>query len=222
MVKSSGYGPILSVAAGGILYGDGTTVTADTANFYFDDADNHVRVKGLATTALSPSAGEGRIGAATTTGLTLAGNGTTNDLSLKNRTGVTIFAVAANTTRTRAGTAANGADDGSGQLQVAGSISRTQRTLTTNTTLSASTDNVVFVDATAGSVTLTLPAANSWAANSQTRSSMLRIKRIDSSGNTVTIQRAGADTVEGATSVTLAALASKDFETNAVSAWWVC
>lgn len=70
-------------------------------------------------------------------------------------------------------------------------------------------NNVVFVDATAGSVVITLPAANAWATAAATVGQRLRIIRTDKSGNTVTIQRAGADTIDdAATSFTMAILSN--------------
>ncbi|MGZ8362314.1 MAG: hypothetical protein ACXW3D_00510 [Caulobacteraceae bacterium] len=53
----------------------------------------------------------------------------------------------------------------------------------------------VFVDAAAGNITLTIPAAD--------RDQAFRFSRIDATANTVTVQRAGADVVDGATSFTL-------------------
>lgn len=65
------------------------------------------------------------------------------------------------------------------------------RSLTANATLRI-TDELVFVDATGGNVTLTLPAASTFIGKS------MRIVRIDSSANTVTVQRAGADDINNA------------------------
>lgn len=73
---------------------------------------------------------------------------------------------------------------------------RNKRTITDGTTALAYADNgVVLVDATSGNVTINLPAATVVVA--------YRFRRIDTSTNTVTINRAGSDTIEGATSVTL-------------------
>ncbi len=75
-------------------------------------------------------------------------------------------------------------------------------------------DFVVTVDATGGNVTLILPAA----AIGQT----YRIKRLDASGNTVTITAAGADTIDGAATVTLATqYAAKDIIGLTASTWGV-
>lgn len=56
---------------------------------------------------------------------------------------------------------------------------------------------LVLIDATAGNVILNLPAANA------AIGALFQFKRIDSSANTVTINRAGADTIDGATSFTV-------------------
>ncbi len=80
--------------------------------------------------------------------------------------------------------------DGSNVLDLSGSLVA-YRTLTANATL-RSTDAIVFVDATGGNVTLTLPAASTMIGKT------IRIIRIDSSANTVTVQRAGADDINNA------------------------
>ncbi len=69
-------------------------------------------------------------------------------------------------------------------------------TKTSNYTISG-TDVVVFANATSGNVTITLPTASS---NAGYR---FYVKRIDSSANTCTIARSGADTIDGQTSVSL-------------------
>jgi hypothetical protein len=69
-------------------------------------------------------------------------------------------------------------------------------TKTADYTLTA-TDFVILVDSTGGNVTITLPAA------STSIGLVFRIKRIDASVNGVTISRAGADTIDGATSTAL-------------------
>jgi hypothetical protein len=71
-------------------------------------------------------------------------------------------------------------------------------TKTSNYTITG-TDVVIFGDATSGNVTITLPTAS---ANSGYR---FYIKRIDASGNTLSIARSGSDTIDGQTSVNIAA-----------------
>lgn len=69
-------------------------------------------------------------------------------------------------------------------------------TQTTNYTVGSS-DTVVFANATSGNVTITIPAASGLAGY------RFYIKRVDGSGNTVTVQRSGSDTIDGMTSFTL-------------------
>lgn len=61
----------------------------------------------------------------------------------------------------------------------------------------ASWNDLVLVDATAGAVTITLPAATPGHA-------AVRVKKVDASANAVTVQRAGSATIDGANSVALA------------------
>lgn len=71
-------------------------------------------------------------------------------------------------------------------------------TQTSNYTITG-TDVVVFANAASGNVTITLPLAASFGGY------RFYVKRIDSSGNTVSIARSGSDTIDGQTSVTVAA-----------------
>lgn len=69
-------------------------------------------------------------------------------------------------------------------------------TLSANATLTVDNAGEVLVNAAGGARTITLPAANALAG----RPIRCRIVKTDSSVNQVTVQRAGADTIEGATS----------------------
>ena len=81
-------------------------------------------------------------------------------------------------------------------------------------------DSIVTGDATGGTFTLTLPAASS--AFSSNAGSCFRFKKLDSSGNAVTIARAGSDTIDGATSVSLSSqYQSKDVCAITSSSWGV-
>jgi hypothetical protein len=60
-------------------------------------------------------------------------------------------------------------------------------------------DCVVLVDATAGAVTITLPAASSLPGH------LIVIRKVDAGINAVSITRTGADLVDGLVSVALAA-----------------
>lgn len=60
------------------------------------------------------------------------------------------------------------------------------------TTILDSTHNQVNIDATAGNITISIPTATSVTVGTQER--VYRLKRVDFTGNTVTIQRSGSDT----------------------------
>jgi hypothetical protein len=61
----------------------------------------------------------------------------------------------------------------------------------------ATSDVVIFADATTANVTITLPAASGAAGF------RFYVKRVDNAANTVTIGRSGSDTIDGLTSFTL-------------------
>lgn len=74
------------------------------------------------------------------------------------------------------------------------------------------------IDATSGNVTVTLPAASTAFGN--TMGITYKFQRIDNSGNTVTVQRAGSDTVNGGTSFTLTAQYQvKQVQCTSTSTW---
>lgn len=78
----------------------------------------------------------------------------------------------------------------------------------------ALSEQVYFVDATDGAVTITLPAAD--------ESSMrLSIKKIDSSANAVTVAAAGSDTIDGAATKSLASqYDAVEVVSDGSSAWY--
>lgn len=93
-------------------------------------------------------------------------------------------------------------------------VSRSIVTETTNYTATTS-DYTILVDATAGAVTITLPAASGLTGQ------VINIKKIDSSSNAVTISRAGTDTIDGGTTLSIATqYQAYTVQTNG-SAWWV-
>lgn len=74
------------------------------------------------------------------------------------------------------------------------------------------------IDATSGNVTVTLPAASTAFGN--TMGITYKFQRTDNSGNTVTIQRAGSDVVNGATSVTISGQYSEtELHCTSTSSW---
>jgi microcystin-dependent protein len=85
-----------------------------------------------------------------------------------------------------------------------------------NTSLSVDDAGLVLVNASGGARTITLPAANALGG----RPIRYQIEKTDSTANTVTVQRAGADTIEGATSVVLSGQwASVTLVSDGVSVW---
>lgn len=84
----------------------------------------------------------------------------------------------------------------------------------TNYTITNS-DTVIFANATSGNVTITIPAASSLAGY------RFYIKRIDGTGNTVTIQRSGSDTIDGMTSFTLDQQYTSFGVVSNGSAWYI-
>lgn len=86
-------------------------------------------------------------------------------------------------------------------------------TVTTNTLVGAY--NIVLVDASAGNVTISLPAAAS--VNNQN----FEVKKIDSTSNLVIIDADGSETIDGDTTMTLAFQNSAiDLVSNGTS-WYI-
>ena len=88
------------------------------------------------------------------------------------------------------------------------------RSVTASATALA-TDYLILVDATAGAVTVTLPAA------SGARGALIVVKKTDASANAVTVDADGAETIDGA--ATTALPAQYDAVTVACdgSQWWI-
>lgn len=74
----------------------------------------------------------------------------------------------------------------------------------------------IDVDATNGNVVINLPLASTY---TFARSKLIKIRRLDDSVNTVTIQTQGSDKVNGATSETLAINGSVAYNNDAVLYW---
>jgi hypothetical protein len=91
------------------------------------------------------------------------------------------------------------------------------RAITGSTTLTADDAGIVLVSAASGALTVTLPAATAAGG----RPMRFHLVRTDSTGNAVTIQRAGSDLIDGASSVSLPAGARQTLVCDGVSAW-VC
>ena len=86
--------------------------------------------------------------------------------------------------------------------------------ITASTTLTLTSPRYIWVDASAGAVTLGLPAS--------TGNPMLTftVKKIDSTANAVTIAAAGTDTIEGAASISLSAQWTFRAITNTQAGEW--
>jgi hypothetical protein len=111
-------------------------------------------------------------------------------------------------------------DDGNianlaGRLRVLMGVGVT--TLAVSTALNASQAGLILCSAASGNVVLTLPAA-AVAANAALRYTIIRT---DSSANTLTVQRAGADTIEGATSLLVRNTSPVVLIGNGAAAWFI-
>jgi hypothetical protein len=88
------------------------------------------------------------------------------------------------------------------------------RQVTADTTALPS-DYLILVDAAAGAVTVNLPSAVS------SRGAALVVKKIDASGNAVTIDANGAETIDGAATQSLAAQYDSLTIICDASQWWI-
>lgn len=103
--------------------------------------------------------------------------------------------------------------DKNGNLKVTTETNFSPLVVTGNTTLTGSYRNVL-VDASGGNVTITLPAV-------ATGNYEFRIKKIDASGFTVTVDGNGVEAIDGA----LTQVISTQYVTlviiNSSTAWWI-
>lgn len=90
--------------------------------------------------------------------------------------------------------------------------------ITTNTTLDLD-DNTIYVDATSGNITITLPSVAS--ASSGGVGIVYTIKRIDASINTVTITPNGSDTIDLAATLVLTSLLSRTIQATTSGRWFI-
>lgn len=98
-------------------------------------------------------------------------------------------------------------------LQIDNSVAFAARAITQNHTVTAG-DHTIFANATSTNITVALPTA----ANIMGRQYV--IKRVDSSGNSVTIDPDGSETIEGASTMTLADQRSVVIQSDN-SNWWI-
>jgi len=99
-------------------------------------------------------------------------------------------------------------------LDVAGGIGGNLVTKTGNYTATAA-DYTIICDATSGAITITLPAASG-----ATRR-IYNIKKVDASGNTVTVDANASETIDGATTNVLSAQYSSVSIQCDGSNWWI-
>lgn len=88
-----------------------------------------------------------------------------------------------------------------------------------NSSVTANLQDYYFrIDATSGNITITLPAAST--AFGSSVGIHYVFKRIDNSGNTVSVVRAGSDTIDGATSISLTTQYEvKELQCSSTSTW---
>lgn len=83
-----------------------------------------------------------------------------------------------------------------GKLNLHGGVSHIPTTITSSYTVALS-DHAIFADASSGSLTVTVPAA------SASTGSEFHVKKIDSTGNIVTLEMTGTDTLDDVSSVNI-------------------
>lgn len=106
---------------------------------------------------------------------------------------------------------------GTGCIEVGSSIAQYRITITDATTTLTNINAVVLVDATSGNRVINLPLAASYGADV---SPAIKIRRIDSSTNTVTVQRQSTNTLNGVTTETLAPVTGKTYICNGTAGWY--
>lgn len=109
--------------------------------------------------------------------------------------------------------------DPADQAQVRKAIERLAgagvRWVSSSITLTADDAGLIFVDATTGSRTITLPAANAMGG----RPLRFTFLHWSGSANTVTVQRAGTDLIDGATSVVMQFGGRQEFVSDGIAVW---
>ncbi len=100
------------------------------------------------------------------------------------------------------------------RTHLAGSISQAISTITSSQSLDE-TYHTLICDATSGAITLTLPAASGCSGR------IYRIKKVDSSANSVIIDGNGAETIDGAANYTISVQYGATVIQSNGSVWWV-
>jgi len=86
--------------------------------------------------------------------------------------------------------------------------------ITSSTYTVVDNDDIILLDAASNNITVTLQAV------SGRNGRALTFKRIDSSGNTVTIQSTGSDTIDGSTSINLSSSANRYLVAEEATSTW--
>lgn len=98
---------------------------------------------------------------------------------------------------------------------VAGEAGFTNQTFSGSGNVAAARRTLVLVDASGGNITLTLPAANAAGGPMD-----IRFVRTDGTANTVTVNRAGADTIDGDTAIPLYPADRLDLVADGNTKWY--
>lgn len=95
-------------------------------------------------------------------------------------------------------------------------------TISSNTTLTVSSAFSMDIDASGGNVTITLPGASTGFNSTKNVGITYEFRRIDNSGNTVTIQRSNSDTINGNPSLTITSQYEvKTIKCRSTSTWGI-
>lgn len=109
-----------------------------------------------------------------------------------------------------------------GNFATAGGVYAKYLIVNSNTTIDG-TVNIVYIDATSGSITVTLPSVSAVSNTGSTTGIGITyiIKRVDASGNTVTVSAGGGDTIDGSANFTLTSNQSKTIQATTSNKWYI-
>lgn len=91
----------------------------------------------------------------------------------------------------------------------------TFRTVTGAATITTVSDNVLLADASGGAVTVALPAA------ADVTGRQFTIKKIDATGNTVTLDPDGAETIDGSATLVITVQHTSRVVASDGTQWWI-
>lgn len=134
----------------------------------------------------------------------IANDGTSNTLNIVDSNGIAVTTIAFGTMKLFMSSPSGWSFSGGSSGGSSESSNWTTQTVTAATGTGVATDSEILVNR-AGTVTITLPDAALWFAQHATPASYLQVLDISgaASSNNITIQRAGADTINGLTSVNI-------------------